>query len=137
MKLTSVRAAIAALGTVFAVAGLSTPTFAAVEAEAAQALAKKSDCFKCHAVDKSKKGPSMKKIAEKYKGKADAEAKLTAFLSKGGKVKVDGAHVGDSPVSRIPLRAGSHQVTVTTSAAEQSKEAVIRDGEETKLRFVF
>ena len=29
-------------------------------------------------------------MAKKYKGKADAEAKLTAFLSKGGKIKVDG-----------------------------------------------
>ena len=30
----------------------------AVDADAAQALAKKNDCFKCHAIDKEKKGPS-------------------------------------------------------------------------------
>jgi len=34
--------------------------------------------------------PAFKEVAKKYKGKADAEAKLTAFLSKGGKIKVDG-----------------------------------------------
>ena len=44
-----------------------TPAHAAVDEDAAQALAKKEDCFKCHAVDKTKKGPSYKKIAAKYK----------------------------------------------------------------------
>ena len=52
-----------------------TPAHAAIDAEAAQALAKKNDCFKCHAIDKTKKGPSMKKIAAKYKGKPDGEEK--------------------------------------------------------------
>ena len=32
-------------------------------AAAAQALAKKNDCFKCHAIDKTKKGPSYQKIS--------------------------------------------------------------------------
>jgi cytochrome c551/c552 len=45
------------------------PVHAAVDAAAAQALAKKNDCFKCHAPDKTKKGPSYKKIAAKYKEK--------------------------------------------------------------------
>lgn len=48
----------------------------AFDEDAARALAKKNDCFKCHAVDKSKKGPSYKKIAEKYKGKPDGQSKL-------------------------------------------------------------
>lgn len=48
----------------------------AFDVEAAKALAKKNDCFKCHAVDKSKKGPSYKKISEKYKGKSDGQSKL-------------------------------------------------------------
>ena len=43
--------------------------------KSAQALAKKNECTKCHAVDKEKKGPSYKKIAAKYKGKADGEEK--------------------------------------------------------------
>lgn len=48
----------------------------AFDEEAARALAKKNDCFKCHAVDKSKKGPSYKKVADKYRGKAEGQAKL-------------------------------------------------------------
>ena len=44
---------------VFIVAtALMTPAQAAIDKDAAQALAKKNDCFKCHAVDKTKKGPS-------------------------------------------------------------------------------
>ncbi|MFM2069697.1 MAG: hypothetical protein RLZZ584_4606, partial [Pseudomonadota bacterium] len=42
---------------------LAAPGAHAVDADAAQALAKKNDCFKCHAVDKEKKGPSYKKIS--------------------------------------------------------------------------
>ncbi len=60
---------------------------AAVNADAAAALAKKSDCLKCHAIDKDKKASSFKKVAEKYKGKADAEAKLVDSLTKAPKVK--------------------------------------------------
>lgn len=48
----------------------------AIDEDAAKALAKRNDCFKCHAVDKTKKGPSYKKVAEKYKGKPDGQSKL-------------------------------------------------------------
>lgn len=72
-----------------AVLSLSTGATAAVDAAAAQALARKSDCLKCHAVDKTKKAPSYQKIAAKYKGKADAEAKLVDFVQKGAKVKLE------------------------------------------------
>lgn len=59
------------------------------DATAAQALAKKNDCFKCHAVDKTKKGPSYKKIAQKYKGKPDAEEKCIKNITTGPKVKLE------------------------------------------------
>ena len=72
----------------FALAGLA-PVHAAVDEDAAQALAKKNDCFKCHAVDKTKKGPSLKKIAEKYKGKADGEEKAIKNITTGPKVKLE------------------------------------------------
>ena len=65
------------------------PVHAAVDADAAQALAKKSGCMKCHAVDKDKKGASFQKTAAKYKGKADAEAKVTDSITKAPKVKMD------------------------------------------------
>ena len=57
---------------------------AAGAASAQEALAKSSGCLNCHAVDTKKVGPAFKDVAAKFKGKADAEATLTAKLS-GGK----------------------------------------------------
>lgn len=62
----------------------------AVDAAAAEALAKKSKCFTCHSIDKKKDGPSFKETAGKYKGKPDAESKLFTHLTTNPKVKVDG-----------------------------------------------
>ncbi len=61
----------------------------AFDADAAKALAKKNDCFKCHAIDKTKKGPSYKTIAEKQKGKPDIEAKMIKHLKTSPKVKLE------------------------------------------------
>lgn len=61
-----------------------------VDANAAQALAKKSGCLKCHAIDRKKDGPAYKEVAAKYKGKADAEEKLLTHLTTTPKIKVDG-----------------------------------------------
>ena len=73
-----------------AVVFAATPAFAAgVDADAGKALAKRNDCFKCHALDKTKKGPSYKKIAAKYKGKADGEEKLIKNFTTGPKVKLE------------------------------------------------
>lgn len=77
--------AIAAAGALF----IAAPVAAAPDADAAQALAKKSGCMKCHAVDKAKKGSSFQKTAAKWKGKADAEARLTDVLTKAPKVKFE------------------------------------------------
>jgi len=63
---------------------------AAVDVAAAEASIKDNKCAKCHSVDKDKTGPSYKKTAEKYKGQADAEAKLVTHLTTGPKIKVDG-----------------------------------------------
>jgi cytochrome c len=63
---------------------------AAVDTDAAQALLKKSDCFKCHAVDKKKDGPAFKETAKKYKGKADAEDKLVKHITTGPMIEMDG-----------------------------------------------
>ena len=60
-----------------------------VDAAAAQALAKENECFKCHTIDKTKKGPSYRKIAEKNRGKADAEAKLIKHITTGPRVKLE------------------------------------------------
>jgi cytochrome c len=61
----------------------------AFDEDAAKDLAKENDCFKCHAVSKTKKGPSYQKIAAKYKGKPDAESKLMKHLVSGEKVKLE------------------------------------------------
>ena len=62
----------------------------AVDADAAQALAKKSNCLKCHAVSAKKEGPSFKETAAKYKGQSDAEQKLIAHITTSPKIKVEG-----------------------------------------------
>ncbi len=70
--------------------GAASPAFAALDEDAAMALAKKSDCTKCHSVDKKKEGPPYKETAAKYKGKADAVDKIYTHLTTSPKVKVDG-----------------------------------------------
>ena len=61
----------------------------AVDADKAKAYAKKQDCFKCHAPDKTKKGPSYKKISEDIKAKGKTDAKLFEHLTTGKKVKLE------------------------------------------------
>jgi cytochrome c len=61
-----------------------------VDVGAAEALMKKSGCFKCHSVSAKKDGPSYKSVAEKYKGKPDAEAALFKHITTGPTVKIDG-----------------------------------------------
>ena len=82
MKLLPVVAAAAALA-------LSMGAKAAPDADAAMALMKESGCTKCHAVDKTKKGPSFKKTAEKYKGKADGFDKLHKWITEPHKAKME------------------------------------------------
>jgi cytochrome c len=57
------------------------PARAAVDADAAQSLAKKGNCFKCHAIEKRKKAPSYREIAAKHRGKADAESYLYKHIN--------------------------------------------------------
>lgn len=76
-------------GVAAALLGAALPA-AAQDADAAQALAKKSNCMKCHSISAKKEGPPFKETAAKYKGKADAEAKLFTHLTTNPKVKVDG-----------------------------------------------
>jgi cytochrome c len=66
------------------------PEAAALDAAAAEALAKKSGCLKCHSVTQTKDAPSYKEIAAKHKGKPDAQKALLAFVTTNPKIKVDG-----------------------------------------------
>jgi cytochrome c len=75
-----------------AAVALATPAAYAqnVDVAAAEALAKKSGCMKCHSVTAKKDGPSFKATAEKYKGKPDAEAALYKHLTTNPTIKIDG-----------------------------------------------
>jgi cytochrome c len=65
---------------------------AEVDELAAKKTAKANNCFKCHAVDKEKDGPSYKKVAEKYRGKADGEEKVLAQITTGKMAKFPDGH---------------------------------------------
>ena len=71
---------------------IATPAAMAVDADAAQALARQSNCFKCHAIDKKKDGPAWRDVAAKYKGKPEAEARLITHITSGEKAKFEDGH---------------------------------------------
>ncbi len=85
MKFSTMISATALIGLAFA---STTPAQAAVDADAARALAKSNDCLKCHAIDKDKKGPSLQKISTKYKGKPEGQDKVVKSMTEGKKVKL-------------------------------------------------
>jgi len=63
-----------------------TPVHAARDAAAAEELMEANKCFKCHAVSKNGKGPSLKKIApstraSRRRGKGDQEHEPAATRS--------------------------------------------------------
>ena len=68
---------------------LLSPAATAADAAAAEALAKKEGCLKCHAIEKKKEAMPFKEIARKYAGKADAEAKILHQMTAGEKIKLE------------------------------------------------
>jgi len=92
------RAAACAASSLAAFAILVSGEALAVDATAAQALARQNNCFKCHAVDKKKEGPAWKEVAIKMKSDKDAEAKLTKHLTTGPKAKFEDGHEEDHPI---------------------------------------
>jgi cytochrome c len=70
----------------------------ALDAEGAQMLARQSGCFKCHAVDHKKEAPAYRDVAAKYKGNANAEAKLIHHITSGERVKFDDGHEEDHKI---------------------------------------
>ena len=82
----------------FLFVGLASHTVYALDEAAAQALMKKSNCFKCHSIDKKKVGTAFKEIAKKYQDKAEAEQKLYTHLTTNTKVKIDGKEEQHEPL---------------------------------------
>ena len=62
---------------------LAASTSWGVDASAAESLARRNSCFKCHAASGGGEAPAFKKIAAKYKGQ-DVVAKLMERVRKGG-----------------------------------------------------
>jgi cytochrome c len=67
----------------------ASPVQAQVDAEAAQALAKRNDCFKCHAIDKTKKGPAYKRVAARLKTKPDGVEVIVEHITSGRMVQLE------------------------------------------------
>jgi cytochrome c len=66
-------------------AGLMSAAASVFAADAdGMAIARGNACMGCHAVDRKLVGPSFQQIAEKYKGDAQAPAKLALKVKKGG-----------------------------------------------------
>ncbi|GAB4121202.1 MAG: hypothetical protein Fur0026_12810 [Sideroxydans sp.] len=60
-----------------------TPGPAATDAAVLE-LARKSNCFACHALDKKVVGPAWKAVAAKYRGDTNAQRYLENKIAKGG-----------------------------------------------------
>ena len=76
------------------------PSVHAVDAAAAEKLARQEGCLRCHGIDRAKDGPSYKELAAKLKTKPDAEAKLIKHLSGGVRVKFEDGHEEDHKVPK-------------------------------------
>jgi len=81
-------------GLVFAAwAGIGPARAQQVDADAAIALAKKNDCFKCHAVDKNKKAPAYARIAARLRTKPDGVERVIEHVTTGPQIELqDGSH---------------------------------------------
>lgn len=91
------------------VAGVTALSFSgaasAMDVDTAKDLMKQNKCTQCHGMDKDKDGPSFKKVAAKFKGKADGEAKLFEHLTTGPTVKLsDGSEEVHKVVKTSPAK---------------------------------
>jgi cytochrome c len=87
--------------------GMAMPAAAAVDVDAAKALARQSNCFKCHGVEKGKDGPAWKDVSAKYRAKPgfDAEARLIEHITSGEKVKFKDGHEEEHTVVKSKDKA--------------------------------
>ncbi|MFM0626261.1 c-type cytochrome [Paraburkholderia xenovorans] len=67
-----------------ALAGVVAPAAHAADASRGRLVANANACMGCHAVDRKLVGPSFQQIAAKYKGDAQASAKLSRKVKDGG-----------------------------------------------------
>jgi cytochrome c len=83
----------------------------AFDEEAAKALARQNNCFKCHGATKAKDGPAYHDVAAKYKEKykdvAQAEQRLYTHLTTGEKAKFPDGHEEEHKI----LKAKEAEIT--------------------------
>lgn len=91
-----------------AVAGMARAQ-APVDADAARMLAKRNDCFKCHAIDKTKKGPAYNRVAARLKTKPDAVEVIVEHITSGRMVQLQDGSDEKHPVidTRNPDELGN------------------------------
>jgi cytochrome c len=84
MRWSLARARLLGMGLVFALGSLVATSAHADGTPRGQTIASSNACMGCHAVDRKLVGPSFQQIAAKYKGDAQAPAKLALKVKNGG-----------------------------------------------------
>lgn len=80
---------------------------AAFSAEGGEELFTKSKCAACHKLEDKKVGPTLKDVAAKYAGSADAQAMLEK------KVRAGGVGVwGKMPMPRTPATVSDEEIKI-------------------------
>jgi cytochrome c len=102
----SMRTAIPLLiaGAVLAFATWSSDA-AAVDAKQAEALMKSNKCGSCHHPTRTKSGPSLAKIAEKYRGEVDGEEKVIAAMTSGPMVENEDGEQEEHKIIKVKNEA--------------------------------
>jgi len=96
---------IAAVTLLAALAYSANTAHAAPDAAAAEALIKQNNCFKCHALDKKKDGPSYRSVAAEYRTKSEGEARIVKHLTTGEKAKFPDGHEEDHKIIKVKDQA--------------------------------
>lgn len=97
------------LSAVVAALWLAVPAYAQADPEE---VFKENDCHKCHHATKAKKGPSLAKIAAKYKEKKLDEKEAIKHMTAGKKVKLEDGTEEEHKV------IGTKDVSVQTAVAK-------------------
>jgi len=95
----------AALGCGLLLAFAAGAAYAPPDQEAAQTPAPPTKFFKCPRMTKKKDGPAWHDVAVKYKGKADAQARLIQHLTTGEKAKFPDGHTEEHPIVKTKDQA--------------------------------
>ncbi|AXS81534.1 class I cytochrome c [Dechloromonas sp. HYN0024] len=88
---------LATLG-IFSALIMTATSASALSDDEVKSLMKKNNCFKCHAENKAKDGPSYKEIAEKNRDKPDIAAKFYKRVTSFEQVEIKGKKEDHEPL---------------------------------------